>query len=586
MIGYTRAELLAGEVSWSKMTPREYWAREERAGAEIMARGVCTPFEKEYVRKDGSRVPIIIGGVALDELRSRGLSFVIDISARKLIEQQLRESNERYAMVARATTDAVWDWDIPTGLIVWNETFHLLFGYSPDEVDGGYAWWANNIHVDDRARVARELEEWVAGGGPTWLSEYRFLTKDGHYAHVIDRGTMIRDEDGHGVRAIGAMSDVTERTEMQRRLLLADRLASLGTLAAGVAHEINNPLAHVIGNVDVATRHLSALAPEQAGPALEALADARAGADRVRSIVRDLRTFSRVDEAKRDVVDVRESLQWAARIAGNAIQARARLITDYQEVPPILGDESRLGQVFVNLLVNAAQAIPEGSPAAHSVRVRTAREDNFVVVSIQDSGVGIPADVRGRIFDPFFTTKDVGVGTGLGLSICHGIVSSLGGSIEVVSEIGQGTTFRVLLPVAEARAPAPKPLQDAPAKGRRGKVLIVDDDALTRALLERTLGLEHEVTSLPAAEAALALMRGGARFDVVFSDLMMPEMTGMDFHAALARVAPDQAERMVFLTAGAMSASAQRFLDDVPNAWLEKPFDLDALLDLTRRRLR
>jgi PAS domain S-box-containing protein len=607
MIGYTQAELEGGRINWSAMTPREYWPLEERAGAEILASGVCTPFEKEYIRKDGTRVPIFIGGAAYDELSARGISFVIDISDRKAVEQQLRESNERYEIVARATTDAVWDWDITSGKLTWNKTFHTLFGYTKEEVGADLSLWIDLIPPADRERVTGSLDRAVAGGDVTWSSEYRFLAASGRYAHVADRGYITRAPGGTAVRAIGAMVDVTERREMQERLLLADRLASMGTLAAGVAHEINNPLTHVIGNLDVALRGLT-VAGSSAGSgagsgaggvpavqlrgAIEALSDAQQGAERVKRIVRDLRTFSRVDEARHDLIDVHKPLEWATRIVGPEIARRARLVTDFGEVPEVLGDDSRLGQVFVNLLVNAAQAIPEGDPTRHGVTVATARgtlgAQACVVVTVRDTGSGIAPEVRGRIFDPFFTTKDVGVGTGLGLSICHGIVSALGGAIEVDSDVGRGSEFRVFLPIAPPVRAPPTPSARAATIGaapRRGRVLIVDDDRLTRALLERILGIEHDVVAVASAEEALALVRGGERFDVVFSDLMMPSMTGMDLHQALGALAPAQAERVVFLTAGAVTPGVQRFLAECENPWLEKPFDPAALLALVRRLL-
>jgi two-component system, NtrC family, sensor kinase len=585
MVGYSRAELLGGAVSWSKMTPEEYWPLEEKAGAEIAATGACTPFRKEYVRKDGSRVPIFIGGALHDMERGRGLSFVVDLSEQRRLEDEVKATLERFAVVVRATTDAVWDWDVPGGRVRWNESFTRMFGHEHADGTSSIEWWSDAIHPDDRARVSRTLDVAVAGDAVSWSDEYRFARADGTYAHVADRGWILRDAAGRATRAIGAMVDVTEKRELAARLLLADRLASLGTLAAGVAHEINNPLTHVVLSLDHATRAL-AVDPPSVQTVVDALGDARGGAERVRSIVRDLRTFARAEVDDKQPVDVREAVEWATRIAAPALRDKARLTAVYDDVPAVLGDGSRLAQVFVNLLVNAAQALPDGEASRHEVKVVVAAAaDDWVHVEVSDDGPGIPTDVIGRIFDPFFTTKGVGEGTGLGLSICHGILASMGGRIEVASEVGRGTTFRVRLPAtkeAPRRAPPPPPTT---GPHRAGRVLIIDDDALTRSLIERTLRIEHEVVTVSGGREALSLLERGARFDVVFSDLMMPDMTGMELHAALERLSPELAARVVFLTAGAFTSGAQRFLEQTANACLEKPFDPDALLAFTRRRV-
>jgi signal transduction histidine kinase len=222
-----------------------------------------------------------------------------------------------------------------------------------------------------------------------------------------------------------------------------------------VAHEINNPLAFMLSNVRFALEELRTLSPEpgsqlqeQLREIEEALEESLVGGHRVSDIVRDLKTFSRGDDGERGPVNVHAVLDLCANIARNQLRHRAKLVKDYGELPPLRATESRLGQLFLNLIINAAQAIPEGGDVnANEVRITTRQEDTWVVVAIKDTGVGIPPENLHRLFDPFFTTKPVGVGTGLGLSICHGIVSGLGGRITVESEPGRGTTFRVFLPL-------------------------------------------------------------------------------------------------------------------------------------------
>ncbi len=395
-----------------------------------------------------------------------------------------------------------------------------------------------------------------------------------------------------------------ERKELQAKLALADRMVSVGTLAAGVAHELNNPLAYVSANVTYLTEqvaHLAALlAPAARAEAEvadvlaqldEAARDAKDGVDRMRVIVRDLRTLSRADDASVGPVDLGPVLDSCVNVAWNELKHRAHLEKDIRHLPTVLGSAGRLGQIFLNLLVNAAQAVPEGQADQHRIRVsaRPLGEDR-VVIEVSDTGCGIAPEVLPRIFDPFFTTKPPGVGTGLGLSIVHGIVTSMKGEISVESTPGQGSTFRVVLPVA-GHEPAEEH-HDDPAGGapeapapRRARLLVVDDEPLVGSVLQRTLADQHEVVVCGGVREALDRLARGETFDLVFSDLLMPELTGMDLHAELSRSHPDLAGRMVFLTGGACTDAARDFLARPGMEFVEKPFDLMAIREVIARRL-
>jgi signal transduction histidine kinase len=385
-----------------------------------------------------------------------------------------------------------------------------------------------------------------------------------------------------------------ERKKMQEQLLISDRMASVGTLAAGVAHELNNPLAALIANLDALGRDLADVTVEsKLGDRLREvfseLRDARESAERMRHIVRDLKIFSRAsDDERRGAIDVHRVLDSSLRMAHNEIRHRARLVKQYAQVPLVLANEARLGQVFLNLVVNAAQAIPEGDADNNQVRVTTRLNPaGKVIVEVRDTGSGIAPEHLGRIFDAFFTTKPVGVGTGLGLSICHRIVRSLGGELEVESELGSGSTFRVSLPSATTSEQSARPPSLSPRRAaRRGRVLVVDDEPMIATAIRRTLSLEHDVVLSSAAATALQRINEGEEFDVILCDLMMPQMTGMELYDELVRTAPAQANRVVFLSGGAFTAAARAFLDDVPNPHLEKPFDTRQLLALVNDRTR
>jgi two-component system, cell cycle sensor histidine kinase and response regulator CckA len=387
-----------------------------------------------------------------------------------------------------------------------------------------------------------------------------------------------------------------EHRDLQARLAQTDRLTSLGTLAAGVAHEINNPLAYVLLNVGYALEELPKIirpdADARADEVRSALDHARRGAERIRDIVRGLKTFSRPENEKIGPLDVIGVVESTLAMIANEIRHRATLVKDYAEVPEVLANEARLGQVLLNLLMNALQAMPEGRTDGNEVRVvvKSGGPDR-VLIEVRDNGVGIPEQVRGRIFEPFFTTKPVGIGTGLGLAICHGIVASLGGNLEVESEQGAGSVFRVELPAAPRSMQQPAPVRAPATSARAGapepnahrrRILVVDDEPVVCFSLERLLSSEGEVVALTSPKQALKRLEAGERFDVILCDVMMPEMDAMSLHERLSEVDPQQADRMAFITGGAFSMRARDFLEKVPNPRLSKPFDVEALLGLVR----
>lgn len=304
----------------------------------------------------------------------------------------------------------------------------------------------------------------------------------------------------------------------------------------------------------------------------------------MRTIVRDLKLFSRVREQRTESLDVRGALKASIAMAQNEIRHRARLTTHLGEVPLVLGEEGRLAQVFLNLLVNAAHSIPEGAAEKNEIRVTTRADANGAAcVEVSDTGVGIDPAHLAKIFDPFFTTKELGVGTGLGLSICHGVVTDLGGRIEVESTVGRGSTFRVLLPCASesgARSESRSETQVVTSAGERERpsVLVIDDEPIILKIVATILTPNHDVTCEGRADAALARIRKGERFDMILCDLMMPQVTGMDLHETLVEIAPRQAEAMLFLSGGAFTARARAFVDRVPNKMIDKPFDAPTLL--------
>ncbi|MCP3136988.1 ATP-binding protein [Pyxidicoccus xibeiensis] len=470
-----------------------------------------------------------------------------------------------------------------------NPTLLKALGYDDASQLLGQPIWGI-VHPDELPLVRQRVQAAVSGQ-PAPLREIRYLRRDGTTYDAESVGLPVEFD---GDKAVVVMvRDVTERKRAQSQLLQTDRMVLAGTLAAGVGHEINNPLTYVMANLDAAMDAMTRLGGELTqhvpeGPGTVAwsttlretealLKEAHEGATRVRNIVRDLKFISRQDEEKREPVDVCQPLDFSINMATTAVRHRARLIKKYEPVPRVHADASRLGQVFLNLLVNAAQAIPEGSADEHHITVWVRPgPSGTVAVDVTDSGSGIPPDVLARIFDPFFTTKPVGQGTGLGLSICHGLVRNMGGSITVRSEPGRGTTFTVTLPgmAAEASPLGEAPAAPAPQTDRRGQVLVIDDEPPVGRSLARIIGPQHKVTVAGSGEAALAALTSGVSFDAVFCDLMMPGISGMDVYERMREASPDVARRFIFITGGSYTTRARQFLERVPNRQIEKPFDV------------
>jgi PAS domain S-box-containing protein len=515
-----------------------------------------------------------------DDTPLRIVGTLMDVSARKQTEQELR----REALLFESLNDGVIFLDLQGSVVDWNSSAERLFGYSKGEVLGRP--WSEVLRLSEHNLQATVLAALKRYG--RWSREVVALRKDGSETFCEVTVVPLRDAEGRHIATIAVHRDIGERRAMQAQLLVASRLASVGTLAAGVAHEINNPLAFVNANVlylaDELERFRSALGPAT-DEVLQLVTETRQGVERIGLIVRDLKAFSRVDsEDVSALVDVRKVLAFAEKMAGKEMRQRARVLRDIQPVPTVKANESRLGQVFLNLLLNAAQAIPDGAAAEHEIRIRT-RTDGLgrAVVEVSDTGRGIPEDLRARVFDPFFTTRPVGEGTGLGLSICLGIVRSLGGEILLESEVGKGSTFRVALPAHQPeRATQVFPAPELPPP-QRVKLLVVDDEPYICTAIQRLLRREHRVTALTTVREALALLETGERFDVILSDLMMPEQNGEDFYKELNRVAPDQAQRMIFMTGGAFTPRSEEFLRSSPVPQVAKPISLEMLQGAIRQ---
>jgi PAS domain S-box-containing protein len=578
ILGHPKDQIVGG-LARGFLTPEEQALRQPAPQPVPAQHRASRTIETAVVRGDGRHVPV---EVTLAPITLDGESIIViffrDITQRRAALESVRRSQERFRLLFELAPDAVWVND-GARLVYVNPGAVKMLGY--DTVDEVLAIDPRRIvHPDDHEAMTSRTREMMRTGQALPSYEYRTCRKDGTVL-VTEVQSMPIEWDGHKA-LLGVARDVTARKEMEARLARSERLAALGTLLAGIVHELNNPLAYTLLGIDQALAQLERIpfSPEL-GALGELLREVRGGTQRVASIVGQLRSTSQPDATDRDAIDLREVIHTALRVAGNEIRHRARLITELAEVPRISGSASRLEQVLLNLLVNAAQSFVAAG-ADNEIRLRLqAGAGDIVVVEVSDNGAGIPAEVLPRIFDPFFTTKAVGVGMGLGLSICHNIVTAHGGTLDVHSTPGQGTRFRLTLPVRSGRSaagPAADTAAPTAASPRRRRVLIVDDEAPLAAMLGRMLEDDFELEIASNAQSALEVLRGGpAKFDIVLCDLMMPQMNGMDFFRAVSELLPDLSERFIFMTGGAFTPWAAEFLASSRRPCLEKPFDYRTL---------
>jgi two-component system, cell cycle sensor histidine kinase and response regulator CckA len=547
-------------------------------------------------------------GYVMKPFTERDLRTAIEIAIHKHgLERELRNRERWVSTTLRSIGDAV---------VATNATGNITFLNRMAEALTG---WTHELAV---GKTLGEVLQLVAGstGAPSRFPveeacesrqiqtidpDSMLLSRSGTQIPVDDSVAPIIGDAGDLMGAVIVFRDISERKKMETKLAISERMVALGTMTAGLAHEMNNPLAFVTGNAELAWQELATL--EEAigqlesserlaevrasiGALREMLTDLRDGTERAARIVRDLRLFSRSDDRTMAVVDLREIAETAVRMVGNEVRHRAAFTKQLDAAPKVRGSATQLSQVISNLLVNAAQSIPSGASSDdHRIRlVLGTADDGRALIEVHDTGVGIPPELMVRIFDPFFTTKPIGVGTGLGLPICHGIVATHQGEITASSTPGEGTLFRIVLPPASGReqtTPVPAEKRPVVPVGPRAKILIVDDDKSIADMLARHLR-EHTVTV--AYEAAAVLERvvaGGETFDLVLCDLMMPGMTGMDLAAAIERARPDQARRLLFMTGGAFTEKARAFLSGREGRWIEKPFALDELNTFMTRAL-
>jgi len=539
MTGYTPVEVLGKTLRvlhGPKTDPDELIRARGQLAAGRSARTEIINYTKDgrEIWVEGELFPLVA-----DDGRTTHIVVVArDVTQRKRAEFMLKESTERFRIVAQATADVVWDWNLVDDTMWWSDGMETMFGYGPEGRAPTSESWTAPIHPEDRERVVGGIHAVIEGSGETWADEYRFLRADGSCAHVIDRGSVIRDSEGRAVRMVGSMVDVTAQRELEAQLRQSQRLEAVGQLTGGVAHDFNNLLTVILSNAELLESRLAG------DEHLHMLAEmTRLAAERGAELTNRLLSFSRRQALDPKPVDV-------SALARGMDQLLRRALGEQVDIRMVAGDgvwdaqidALQLESAILNLCINARDAMPGGGVLTIEVANATLSEEvagDFVMVAVTDTGVGMDEATRARVFEPFFTTKEVGKGSGLGLSMVYGFVTQSKGRITIESEPGRGASVKLYLPRAREARREEAVASAQPAATGRERILLVEDDDLLRVQVGGELrNLGYRVVSARSGAEALQMLREGERFDLLFTDVVMAGMSGAQLAAEAQKVAP------------------------------------------------
>jgi PAS domain S-box-containing protein len=593
MTGYTAEEAL-GKTPRILQGPRTDRAVLDRL-RQTLARGETFEGQSINYRKDGReydqewQIAPLRGA---DGIVTHFVAIQRDITASKAADHALRESEERFKLVARAVSDVVWDWNLLNDHLWWSDGFATTFGYDPSEVEPDLKSWTERIHPKERTQVVDSIHHAIATGAESWSADYRFRRKDGRYAFVQDRGFIHRNAAGQALRMVGGMRDLTEQKEMEAQYLRAQRMESIGTLAGGIAHDLNNVLAPIMMSIELL--RLDTADSARRNRILDTIqVSSRRGADLVKQVL----SFSKGLDGERVTIRLRHLVDELQGIIRETFPRNIRSVANVSDqIWPVTGDPTQLHQVLLNLAVNARDAMPEGGTlsftasnltidAHYAGMIPNAKAGPYVLLEVTDTGQGMSPEVRERIFEPFFTTKELGKGTGLGLATVHTIVRSHGGFLSVDSAVGRGTTFKIYLPAdptIKAVATA-SPLPPELPRGRDELVVVVDDESSIREITQRTLETfgYRVITARDGTEAVALYSQRMQEIALVLTDMMMPVMDGPTSIRILQRLNP--AVKIIAASGFAAKEHVAKATSSGVHDFLAKPYTAETLLQLVRK---
>jgi two-component system, cell cycle sensor histidine kinase and response regulator CckA len=513
-----------------------------------------------------------------------------------LLESNPTQGPDHLSFVARATNDAVRDWDVKTNRLTWPQGFPEWLGHTPEEGQDQLGFWQKNLHPDDRVRTAAAIRDALVGSGQHWSGEYRFRRADGSYAHLLERALILRDHTGAAVRFIGSLMDITTRKQLHDQLCRSQKMEAFGQLATGVAHDFNNFLTTILGYSDLLLHQLRVK-----GQVAGHISEIRNAAGRASTLTQQLLAFSRRQPLEPKVVEVNSTIANLERSLLPLLGANIGVVCHFhnqKQKAHIKVDPGQLTQIIVNLAVNARDAMPGGGRLTLETGTVTVQKSNqsfpgaddlppgnYVLIGVTDNGIGMSDDVKAHLFEPFFTTKDGR--SGLGLATSYGIVRQSGGQIRVQSQEGKGTTVQIYLP----KVPAPpassykKPV-NRKLPGGKETILVLEDEISVRHMSVRLLRkLGYDVIEAANSDDAQRLIaeRAGRKIDLLLTDMVMPQMSGRRFADWLRAASP---QIKVVFASGYLEESLHP--GDRPDSdmfFLAKPFDSAQLAGKVREAL-
>jgi two-component system cell cycle sensor histidine kinase/response regulator CckA len=505
-------------------------------------------------------------------------------------DRVLRETQDRMAFALEAARVGTWEADLTTGRVRWSPVLEQLHGLSMGEFSGTVNAFLEQVHPDDRPKVASAMDEITRRGGDSNIV-YRNVWPDGSVHWQAGIGRTLYDQEGRAVRAAGIGMDVTERLALEEQYRQAQKMEAVGQLAGGIAHDFNNLLTAIQGYGE--------LLVDEVGGNTQALADIHEvlrAVERATTLTRQLLMFSRRQAIETKVIDLRETLSGIEPMLRRLIREDIEIVVKKSDQPStVKADPGQVEQIILNLVVNARDAMPDGGKLL--IETGTASLDqtyvhqhpgaepgDYIMLAVTDTGTGMDASTRARIFEPFFTTKQKGKGTGLGLATVHGIVKQCGGDIWVYSEPGHGTTFKVYLPFLDMLPDAAPSRAAAESLEGSGTILVVEDEDGVRHLVQRVLErYGYRVLTAATPHEALRLARSERGIQLLMSDVILPAMSGPEVAEQVLSIHPGI--RVLYMSGYTDEAIANRGLLTEGTQFLEKPFTPETLAKKVRQVL-
>jgi len=592
VMGYSREEVVGRKSSEFLSSASQTYATQVVLPA-FMLSGECKDIEYQFVKKNGEIIDTLLSAISEKNAEGqvvRSLAVIVDITYRKKAEQDLRDSINRFELIARATNDAIWDWNASTDTVWWNDAARRVFGTWNPQPSEVHITWESRIHPDDKDRVLAKYRTTLAGTQNFWSDEFRFMLPDGSYGYFYDRAYILRDPGGKAIRVLGAMMDLTERKALEQNLIQSQKTESIGRMAGGIAHDINNMLAVILP-----TAEMLLTASHEPGTIQKFSDVIVSAAKRASDIVKQVLVFARQTPANKTLLSLNDLVKETQKLLDRVLNKDIHVILDLSpDLPFVEADSTQVQQVLINLCVNARDAMNDWGTINVATRMFELTPDKarlqsgveagwYAELCVSDTGSGISEESLPKIFDAFFSTKDIGKGTGLGLAVVKSIVTDHNGFIDVQSRINEGTSMCIYLPIAKKQPPGVADVYRRSYVKGSGVILVVDDEALvlsTSQILFENLG--YRVVTASSGLEAIDIFKK-QKIDLVVLDIQMPLLDGLATLEELQKV--NSGIKYILVTGSATERQLQKLTELPSEQVVYKPYDMEKISKLIQKVL-